>query len=118
MTEQFSQNLNSEERVTNLEFLSSLAMGKIDFFNEMICLFLEECPNEVSRIRVSIEEQDIQRIHAHAHAMKSSVPFVGLDTKLLPILEEIETSSDLVKIKELFLIVESVCAKAVEELKN
>ncbi len=106
------------EKVTNLQFLTSLAAGKMDFFNEMISLFLEECPKEVSQLRKSIEEQNLQMINAHAHAMKSTIPFVGLDIKLKPILEEIEHSTDFTKINELFLIVESVCAKAIEELKK
>ncbi len=106
------------ERVTNLDFLTSLANGKTDFFNEMIRLFLEECPKEVLRLRKAIEDKNFQMIHSNAHAMKSTIPFVGLDTKLKPLLEEIEYSTNLDKIVQLFEVVESVCGKAVEELKN
>jgi len=106
------------EKVTNLDFLTSLAAGKMDFFNEMIRLFLEECPKEVSRLRKAIDDRNFQMIHSNAHAMKSTIPFVGLDTKLKPLLEEIEYSSDHDKIVQLFTIIETVCSKAIEELKN
>jgi len=115
---EFIPSANDEEKVTNLEFLTSLANGKKEFFDEMIQIFLEECPIELSRLQKSIEEKNFQLIHANAHAMKSTIPFVGLDAKLKPLLEVMEESSDLNKINQLFPVVELVCNKAIKELKN
>ncbi|MEO6903966.1 MAG: ATP-binding protein [Bacteroidia bacterium] len=108
----------SENKVTNLDFLTNLANGKKDFFDEMITIFLEECPKEIDALKKSIEDQDISQIHACAHAMKSTIPFVGLDIKLKQPLEDIENSSNIQQINELFLFIEATCILAMQELKK
>lgn len=119
LLEKYTQQFPSTNgKVTNLDFLTTLANGRTGFFNEMIQIFLEECPKELERLQTSIAAKHLPSIHANAHAMKSSIPFVGLDIKLNATLEEMETSPDLDRIVQLFQHVESVCLKAMEELGN
>ncbi|HEY4797669.1 MAG TPA: ATP-binding protein, partial [Bacteroidia bacterium] len=105
-------------KITNLQYLKSLANGNQQFQNEMIDIFIKENPNEVSNLKKAIDEKNLEKMRASAHAMKSTLPFVGLDIPLKKILEDMEASSDLEKIHELFSIVESTCRQAAEELKG
>lgn len=108
-------------KVTNLDYLNDLAKGDTGFIKEMVTIFLEENPLEISTLEKAITEQNFENIKSMSHHMKSTIPFVGIDALIGKDLMDIEKLSSektgLEIIKSLFVNVKSVCGKAYQELK-
>jgi len=112
----------SYDKVTNLDYLTELAKGDLNFIKEMIGIFLEENPNEIKTLEVAILEQDYTMIKSISHHMKSTIPFVGIDIIIGKELVDIEKlaaeATGIDVIKNLFENVKTVCGKAFNELNN
>lgn len=109
-------------KVTNLDYLTELSKGSIQFINEMIEIFLVESPLEIGMLEKGINEKNFDLIRSSAHKMRSTIPFVGIDKIIMAEMVEIErlaaTQSDFPKIEILFSKVKEVYQKAIEELKQ
>jgi HPt (histidine-containing phosphotransfer) domain-containing protein len=110
------------EKVTDLTYLKELSKGDNSFVKEMIGIFLEENPGELSALRESISQNDFPMIYSSAHKLKSSTPFVGIYSRIKDHVLEIE---DLAKrheangrMQELYKEIEKVCNKSREELQD
>jgi len=110
------------EKVTDLTYLEELSKGDRSFVKEMIGVFLEENPGEVSGLKQSIDESDFPMIYANAHKLKSSTPFVGIYSHIRDQVLEIE---DLARrhegtgrMQELYSEIEKVCNRSREELQD
>jgi HPt (histidine-containing phosphotransfer) domain-containing protein len=110
------------EKVTDLTYLKELSKGDNSFVQEMIEIFLEENPGELSALRKSIDQDDFPMIYSSAHKLKSSTPFVGIYSRIRNHVLEIE---DLAKrhersdrMLELYDEIEKVCKKSREELQQ
>ncbi|MES2286199.1 MAG: hypothetical protein V4547_10965 [Bacteroidota bacterium] len=108
-------------KVTNLDYLTELSKGSIQFINEMIEIFLVESPLELSLLEKGIVEKNFDLVRASAHKMRSTIPFVGIDKIIMTEMVEIERlaaiHSDFPQIEILFAKVKEVYLKAIEELK-
>ena len=113
---------NDNKQVTNLTYLKGLSKGDKGFVKNMINVFLEENPKELSNLEESINEGDYDKIKAAAHKLKSTIPFVGLDAVIGKEVADIESlatkSSGLEEIKTLFARIKENSDTACDELKN
>lgn len=112
--------MNSQKKITNLDYLTELAKGNATFVKEMIEIFLTENPQEIQSIEDGINDKNFALIKTSVHKMKSTIPFVGLNRIIEDDLSEIERlcieKTDLERIKSLFFNVKKVCLKAIKEL--
>jgi HPt (histidine-containing phosphotransfer) domain-containing protein len=110
------------EKVTDLTYLEELSKGDMSFVKEMIGVFLEENPGEISALRQSIDESDFPMIYASAHKLKSSTPFVGIYSHIKDHVLEIEDLArrreGTERMLELYREIEKVCNKSREELQD
>jgi HPt (histidine-containing phosphotransfer) domain-containing protein len=124
----------NNQKVTNLNYLNDLAKGNDKFVREMIRIFLEENPAEILTLEEGIGEGNFQQIRACAHKLRSTIPFVGLETYIEEEISEMENIAyenrevngkhnfneaqrmALATIERLFEKVKTVCSKAREEL--
>jgi HPt (histidine-containing phosphotransfer) domain-containing protein len=110
------------EKVTDLTYLKELSKGDNSFVQEMIGIFLEENPGELSALRESIDQGDFSMIYSSAHKLKSSTPFVGI----YPLIKEhVLEMEDLARRHEgtermldLYARIEKVCSKSRDELRD
>ena len=112
----------SLEKVTNLDYLTDLAKGDTDFIKEMIQIFLTENPEEIRNLKQAMDDINYESIKSISHHMKSTIPFVGLDTLIGKDLLDIEKlageKTGIEKIEILFSKIKIVCDKAFDELKT
>lgn len=115
------ENNSKELRVTNLAYLEGLSRGDKSFVKKMIGVFLEENPKEVKALEESIKDEKFEAIKASAHKLKSTIPFVGLDTVIGKYVSEIESlasqKTDYANIRSLFAKVKENCEAAYIELQ-
>jgi HPt (histidine-containing phosphotransfer) domain-containing protein len=113
-------NQQHRERVTDLHYLVGLSEGNQEFVKEMVQTFISENPKELQEVEKGISERDFNLIRHGAHSMKSTIPFVGIDTLIGRAVAEIEQlakrKEGLSKIEELFASVRDVCHRAITEL--
>lgn len=131
----------NNDKVTNLDYLVKLSKGNEQFVREMIRIFLDENPAEISTLEKAIHEKDFSLINSAAHKLRSTVPFVGIDKIISGEISEIEqlalgkardplssspkpasgflpTDRELIgKIERLFKKIKGICTRAYDELK-
>src|SRR4051812_43084163 len=109
-------------KICNLDYLYDLSKGDMGFVKEMIEVFLAENGGELDNLERKIKDGDFSQIKQIAHKLRSSIPYVGLDSKIGNEIAEIEElgrqEQDLPKIKTLFKKVRTVSNDALAELKN
>jgi|GEM_PF-736035 len=127
-TKSSETNLNALEKETkdasegalDLAYLNAISLGNPDFVTEILDMFANQIPTELSRLEKAIANSSFKSIKSISHKLKSSVPMVGLDKKLLPILSEMEKlaedKSELPAIKKYFSTVKIDCLKAVKQI--
>jgi HPt (histidine-containing phosphotransfer) domain-containing protein len=115
------ENNSKELHVTNLSYLIGLSRGDKSFVNKMITVFLEENPKEVQALEDSINGKKFEVIKASAHKLKSTLPFVGLDSIVGKEVAEIESlaakQTGYEVIQTLFAKIKENCSAAYSELK-
>ena len=111
-----------EKTVVNLDYLQSLSKGNKKFEADMIRLFLEEVPSEISQLQEGIDKEDYGKIRAAAHKMKSTIPFAGVDRVIGNELSSVEQLAreghNLQVIQDEFRKIRQACETACRELKN
>lgn len=110
----------NKERVIDLTYLKSITDGNKEFIDNMLELFVEQVPGDLYEITTAIAEKNYAVIKSIAHKLKSSVPIVGIEKELLPVLVEMEQMADkktgLPVIKKLFTSLKKVCNDAIKEI--
>lgn len=94
----------ANQKVTDLDYLSGLSKGDVQFIKEMIRIFLEENPREVRLLEEGLRERDFNKIYLAAHKLRSTLPFVGIDRlieKDICEVEELSVSKSTIKKIEL-----------------
>lgn len=113
---------DNKQKLTNLDYLTSLAKGDKKFIKKMLTVFLEENPKEVSSLNEGVQEQNYEYIKASAHKLKSTIPFVGLDNIIGNEIAQIESlateKKGLEEIKTLLEKVNQSFDLACEELRE
>lgn len=104
----------------DLTYLKQLSNGSNEFINEMITVFMEQTPIEISNLEKYLVAKDWKSLRAIAHKMKPSFSFMGmkeLDT-LIKLIEEYaanETNLDL--LPGMITKLKNDCNEAIIELK-
>jgi HPt (histidine-containing phosphotransfer) domain-containing protein len=109
-------------KVCNLTYLFELAKGDTAFVKEMIEVFLAENPQQMQNLEKNIAEQNFAGIKQQTHKLRSSIPYMGLDSvvgdKVVEMEELAGKSSDIEQIKQDFDTVKSTFEEAYEELRS
>jgi CheY-like chemotaxis protein len=93
--QQYSKNIkqNSETRLIDLNYLKDLSNGDTEFEQTIISQFIVQVPEELQLLKEAIDKKDLRNIKALAHGMKSSVGYLGLDNKIYPALQRMESEA-------------------------
>ena len=105
--------------IINPDHLYSLSRGNNAFIKDIVQLFLDQNPLELSEIEKAIDQQNYASISSIAHKMKTSVGFIGIEQLLAPLnkLEKLAiTQGNTNDINSLFSEVKITCQKAIGEL--
>lgn len=116
-----SENPGAKNGVVDFNDVNDMARGNKAFIIEMIDLFLEKNPSDISELETAIDKKEFGAVRAIAHRMKTSVGFMGLKhlVQYLGEMElEAEGAKDLTRIEAAFNKVKSDCELAVTEFKN
>lgn len=113
-------NYNSS-KVVNIEYLKELSKGNTKFVDEMIRIFLVENPEEIKFLEKKIAEEDYDQIKATTHKLRSTLPYIGLDSLVEGEITQIEglaaKKTGLDQIRVLFTKIKEMCDKACAELQ-
>lgn len=105
--------------IINLGYLREISKGDTSFEEEMIRQFIVQVPEEIDTLQNAIRTHNLGLIKQVAHGLKSSVSFVGLSTKLDPLLHTIETNAsangNMQIISTSFEQLQQICDGAVKE---
>lgn len=120
-TEQKSENTKVlSEKVCNLRYLFDATSGNKKIVKDIIDIFLEETPGELSALQLAIKNTDYSLISDIAHKIKSSFSLLGIAV-LEPVFAEMEqlgnNASGIEKIVLLNLRVNIIFNLAKEEMK-
>lgn len=75
--------------VFDLSYLNELSGGDQEFRLEMIEIFVDEVPQEISLINQNLEEENWDGVKFYVHKLKSKIRIIGLH-KIYEIAEDIE----------------------------
>lgn len=104
---------------TDLTYLKELSNGSNEFIVEMITVFVEQTPIEVSNLEKHLATGDWKSLRATAHKMKPSFAFMGikeLESVIKTIEEYAANEQNLDLLPGLIYKVKEVCSQAIEEL--
>ncbi|KXK47803.1 MAG: multi-sensor hybrid histidine kinase [Bacteroidetes bacterium OLB10] len=111
----------SNNKITNLQYLNDLSNGKPEFVRQMVDLFILEAPEEIAKLEQAINQMQYEDIYSIAHKFKSTAYFVGIDSAksdLITIERCASEKSNPELIRSCFIKVKDVCNRAVDELKS
>ncbi len=94
-------------------------MSGADFINELIDAFLDDAPNMIQQLRVSLAAKDVETFRRNAHSLKSNANTFGA-TQLAALAKELELKArenDL-EIGNRLEIMNEAFLKVAEELKE
>jgi HPt (histidine-containing phosphotransfer) domain-containing protein len=108
-------------KIIKPEHLYSLSRGNNLFIKEVIQLFLEQNPKEISDLEQGVKMRDYAVVSSIAHKMKTSIGFIGIEQLFAPLnqLEKLAINQgNLNDIQNLFNEVKKMCQYAVIELNS
>jgi HPt (histidine-containing phosphotransfer) domain-containing protein len=117
--------METNNKHIDLDYLKQISNGSNEFVYQMITVFVEEIPIELSNIDKAMASKDYKTVRAVAHKMKPSYSFMGvkeLET-LVNTLEEYsgsETNLELLPglVERIKSVTEEVIKELEEEKKN
>lgn len=104
----------------DLTYLKQLSNGSNEFINEMISVFMEQTPIEISNLEKYLKAKDWKSLRAIAHKMKPSFPFMGikeLESVIKLIEENAANEKNIEQLPDLISKVKNVCTEAIKELE-
>jgi len=106
----------------DLDYLHDLSKGDKNFEKAMIRQFIIQVPEEINSLKTAIGLNDFAAIGPIAHGMKSSISFMGLSSKLEPVLQQIEEAAapdhkNLPLVQQHFDYLQKFCYNAVSEAR-
>lgn len=107
--------------IVQINELQDLSRGNKTFIREMISIFSEQNPRDISEISNAIASADFDKIRATAHRMKTSIGFMGMPSLSEPLntIELLaEDKKNMEQINALFTRVEKDCATGMNELNE
>ncbi len=111
----------SNTPVCDLRYLTEMMGSKNHLIRGIMDAFLEQVPDELSRLNTAVIAINYPIIKNLAHTMKSSVSIMGI-TLLTPILKEMEelgtSANSIERINELNLQLNLICTQAINEIET
>lgn len=104
----------------DLTYLKQLSNGSKEFINEMITVFIEQTPIEISNLEKYLEAKDWKSLRAIAHKMKPSFSFMGIKEvdSLVKLIEEYASNeTNLDQLPDMIAKAKNICNEAIKELK-
>ncbi|TDH28588.1 sensor histidine kinase [Segetibacter sp. 3557_3] len=118
-----SEAVNPEDSpvaIIDLGFLKKQTRNNAAVMSDLIRIFREENPKDISKLSVAIARSDYTTIYKTVHSLKSETSMFGLRPLVSHDLTSIEelarAGGDIEEVKKCFSRVEQVCKQAVEEL--
>ena len=105
----------------NLAKVYEISENDTDFALQIVNLFLDEVPTEISYIKTGINEKDFTRVYAAAHKIKPSLDLLGMDIAYeenLQIMAWAKREGKKKEIKEIFKSLKDRVSMSVKELKK
>ncbi len=107
--------------VIDMNYLNEMMNGNKQLVKEIIDLFLQQVPAELSTINIAVAELNYLQIKTIAHTMRSSLAVLGISV-LTPALQEMERLSGeqtgATRIKELNTTLQLIGAQALEDVQT
>lgn len=72
------ENNNGKNKHIDLSYLRQISNGSNEFIGQMITVFIEEVPIEISNLEKHLANKDYKSLRAVAHKMKPSFSFMGV----------------------------------------
>lgn len=79
-------------QLINLQYLKQLSKGDQAFERTMLEQFVTQLPEDLAALKKAIREDNIPGIQSTAHNIKTTVAFIGLESLLFPVLEQLENA--------------------------
>lgn len=105
----------------NLAKVYEISENDTDFALQIVNLFLEEVPTEISYIKDGISEKDFTRVYTASHKIKPSLDLLGMDIAYeenLQIMAWARNEGKKKEIKETFKSFKDRINMSVKELKK
>ena len=88
----------------------------------MLQQFITQLPEDLASLKKAIAEENIADIRSAAHNLKTTISFIGLESKLYPLLEPMEaldiSSYNATAIADKFNTLKQLCMQAMQETLN
>lgn len=110
-----------KEKTYSLELIQSISRGNTELIKKLICVFVEQTPDSVNRMKAAYMNKDFTTFKTLAHKVKPTFGYFGIkeierDLQLIELLAGIGLTSE-----ELTLLmhkIEETTHKVVEEMKT
>ena len=113
---------DNDGSIVQLQYLQQLSKGDKDFENSMLQQFITQLPEDLASLKKAIVEENIADIRSAAHNLKTTISFIGLESKLYPLLEPMEaldiSSYNAAAIADKFNNLKQLCMQAMQETLN
>ncbi|MEO6189328.1 MAG: ATP-binding protein, partial [Saprospiraceae bacterium] len=121
-SELINQNIDVDKKCINLDYLNRRTKSNPTLMKEMISLYLEQTPPLISSMKLSLENEDWDTLHAAVHKIIPSFAIVGIhqDFEMMAkkIQEYAKANLKVEIINTMVLQIEKICTQACDELKN
>ncbi len=105
---------------TNLDYLNELSGGDEAFIKDIVGTFVEEMPDNLSRIKTALANGDYATIRTVAHKIKPSMTFFGiaeLENEIIELEQNALYQTNLERIPNQVEKLVRILSIAIEELK-
>lgn len=105
----------------NLSKVYAISDNDVEFAKQIVTLFLEEVPVEVTNIRDGLEDKDYQKVYHAAHKIKPTLDLLGMNIAYEDVVAVENWSRSEGKRKEIKDTVKSLkeyISKTIKELKK
>ncbi|HUX54681.1 MAG TPA: PAS domain S-box protein [Williamwhitmania sp.] len=114
--------ISKKTKCTNLEYLTQRTKSNPKLMMEMIALYLEQTPTLVKAMKLGLQDQDWNSLHAAAHKMIPSFSIMGIsvdfETMARQIQEDSVAQQNTDRIQDLVIKLEKVSVQACNELEE
>ncbi len=105
----------------NLAKVYEISENDTEFALQIVTLFLEEVPAEISSIKAAIKEKDYTRAYAASHKIKPTLDLLGMDIAYeenIQIMNWTKSEGKKKEIKEVFKSLRDRIDSAIKEIKK
>jgi CheY-like chemotaxis protein len=104
----------------DLSYLHELSRGNKEFVTEVITIFLQETPKEMSNGKKFLEEKNFEDLYKVIHKLKPSYALMGMHQATEAVLEiqyQCKNTKDLEKVTDAFFRIQNALNKALPQLE-